>query len=329
MLPKLMFVRLGWMDHYSYVSDGEQPIGGGSYTQHSLGIERDNFSVREGRVYGRVGLYTQDIRLNIRRIDTVETDAKEVRGVLVIFVSKHPEQKQTFVVGWYQNAIVYRDQMPSNVEGVADFRFTCKEEDARELRVCDRTFSIPSLGKGGLGRFNVRYSKEITGIESSEERWVYEVVDYVRHYERNSEHELTRLAEAAEDKRAGFQSDIHKRSIVENHAMNTVWAEIAIFNPEDTSRSMPFDFMYTVPDGTRYVEVKGSQSTNPEIIITSGEFKHAVEHPGRVDLYVVSEIILADGKANGGKLAVYKDWNPNEHKVKPTHYRCVLDQSKC
>lgn len=83
---RILFCNIAWMDYYKGTIEGKDvPRNGGSYVAlHNDAHESYNF-------------------------DAVTLD-EEVDDVLVIYCAKYPDSstQETYVVGWYKNATVYR-----------------------------------------------------------------------------------------------------------------------------------------------------------------------------------------------------------------------------
>ncbi|MFO8072555.1 MAG: hypothetical protein R6V85_11835 [Polyangia bacterium] len=141
------------------------------------GGENSNFDFDEdGRCLG----YVQFVRgdgFNLWRIagPDVEYD-DELDGVLVVSVARHPEGGQ-LVVGWHDDATchAYYSAEPHS------HNFRARIGGAVLLPPDERTFSIP-VGKGGMGQFNVCYTRKGDG-SFKEEPWIAEAIRYIESYD--------------------------------------------------------------------------------------------------------------------------------------------------
>src|SRR5947209_20365259 len=110
---RMVFLRVGWMAHYEGISGGDTITSGGAYVaEHGLGHEICNFRRFRGAMYGyvqpkRSGESYEEARMKITRLGASADDAS-VSGVLAVWVATSPTGG-AFVVGWYNNATVYRD----------------------------------------------------------------------------------------------------------------------------------------------------------------------------------------------------------------------------
>jgi hypothetical protein len=115
-MDRIVFFNIAWMIRYQG-SLGDKPVHGGSYVdENEFGAEIFNFQHFRDRVYGFVEPGWQPSKcINIARLGARRAD-QSVSGVLIIWVARHPDDKKTLVVGWYENAKVYRDRQgpPAN-----------------------------------------------------------------------------------------------------------------------------------------------------------------------------------------------------------------------
>jgi hypothetical protein len=112
-VDKIVFFNIAWMKRYQGVAD-DTPVGGGSYVrQHGFGAEIFNFQHFRHRMCGFVEAGWTPLRsVSITRLGARRTD-QSVPGILVVWVARHRDYKKTVVVGWYEDARVYRDRQAS------------------------------------------------------------------------------------------------------------------------------------------------------------------------------------------------------------------------
>ena len=167
---RMIFLRVAWMNRYQGFTGGDTMTGGGAYVaEHGFGHEMFNFRPFQGSVYGygqppRGGRRIEYHRasINIDRLDAAPGD-EFVDRTLAVWVSLAPAGG-TFVVGWYQNAMVYRDWQPPpegsgrNHDGEeCGYYVTARAEDAVLLNPDERVFAVPQ-GAGGIGQANIWYA---------------------------------------------------------------------------------------------------------------------------------------------------------------------------
>ena len=155
----ILVCRVTWMPYYQ--SDSEEAVGGGSYvdpggcTPH----ESLNFLPVGDTYYGFVEHRRQNINLN--NIGGKSHD-KTVTGVLIVFCAQEPETGESLIVGWYNDATVYRCPIDRPGDGLGRaVYFTASE--GRLVAVSDRCFRIPRARDkdkppfGGIGQSFVWY----------------------------------------------------------------------------------------------------------------------------------------------------------------------------
>lgn len=115
---RVLFCKVASMKYYKGTCDEDTPMNGGSYvTENGTGLEEYNFYpflAKDKKMYcfgfvettSRLGIQKN---LCIERIDGCEQDGKNdvVENILVIWCAT-TDRNETSVVGWYNNANVYR-----------------------------------------------------------------------------------------------------------------------------------------------------------------------------------------------------------------------------
>jgi 5-methylcytosine-specific restriction enzyme A len=112
-LPKMVFLRTGWMERYRGTKN-DPIIGGGKYVdENGFGHEAYNFLPHKGRVYGycrNTGgpktKFEHGAGIKLERLGG-GTDNDKLEGVLAVWLATRPNGGIE-IVGWYQNARVYR-----------------------------------------------------------------------------------------------------------------------------------------------------------------------------------------------------------------------------
>ena len=159
----LLFCNIGWMEHYKGLCESDQISGGGAYVKEKgRGHETCNFVAYHGKVYG----YVQPVRdqIKLERIGALPGEAA-VNGVTVVWTATRPTTGGTTIVGWYENATVYRNRqahtkLPTqhSKDGVDGYWIEAMTKSAHLLLVDARTFEIPRRVKGGMGQSNVWFA---------------------------------------------------------------------------------------------------------------------------------------------------------------------------
>src|SRR5579862_1102326 len=114
----ILFCVVTWMEHYNGVA-GDQPSGGGSFIDtKGYGHEIFNFRPFRNRFYGFV---EPGGRIALERLGG-DRRAEFLPGVTVVFVAPFHGKSPYVIVGWYQNATVYRSPQDSPSEADRVFR---------------------------------------------------------------------------------------------------------------------------------------------------------------------------------------------------------------
>ena len=186
----ILFCNIAWMQYYDYSQFKETAKHGGSYVVDTGdAFEKYNFhTCKDGRVRGFVetkytdGAVTmhQPRQLRIENIDSRFKKMDKIDGVTVVFCAHSDELKQTVIVGWYQNATVYRNR--PQYEG-RQFNLECAAENAHLLLESMRDFEVPRARKNdfGFGQANVWYAKEENATA-----YVEKVMDYIAEHSMKS-----------------------------------------------------------------------------------------------------------------------------------------------
>lgn len=180
LLSKPMLIcRITWMKEYQGITDSDRPIGGGSYVdENNDAFEKYNFLEQaDGLVHGFVETkysqgHTADMKyansIHIENLDISVKNASSVNGVRVVFVSYNHEIGKTVIVGWYDNAIIYRQRFEYNGFYTT---MTCAPHDAHLIPEKDRNFVVPKASKEnefGIGQSNLWYIQNFESAKSLE-----------------------------------------------------------------------------------------------------------------------------------------------------------------
>lgn len=156
----ILFCNVGWMNKYNGIA-GDSIERGGKYNKHSIGHEVCNFTNNQGFVYGYVQPVGDSIKLE--KLGASKIDEK-IAGVTVVWTAG-PERGGTVVVGWYEDATVYRNlqsiEKPSALQkenGVLSYRVKTPFHKATLLPAEQRELIIPRGIKGGIGQSNIWFA---------------------------------------------------------------------------------------------------------------------------------------------------------------------------
>lgn len=333
---RVVLLRCGWMLRYAGEHAGDTaPIGGGSYNDENLGHERFNFKDVGGRLYGYFQSPSRSTGgLNLERIDP-DAEGDDLDEVQVLFVATHPVERGQRVVGWYRNAITFREFQPQFGTARADcgYQVECAVEDAVLLPDAQRRWRVPT-GKGGMSTTHVRYPYTETG-QVDIPRWWRDILTKVERYggpnlllplgtdvEVDAADDLEeRLGERG---RGGFQPDSRVRRAVECRAMDRAKAHFKGdgWVVEDTHAGNPFDLRITRGDEVVRVEVKGTTGDGSEVVLTRGEVESAECAPSA--LFILRRVqVTTNGEgvvATGGEVVLYMPWRVHEGSLTAVSY---------
>jgi len=145
--PPMIYFNIGWMKHYAGTADDDPTIGGHSYLgSNRHGAEAFNFASNVDdflRGYRPPGSAE---RTNITRLGAKASDTW-LDGVTVVWLAREPGTRETLVVGWYNNARVFREARPGDnrLNGeLESFSAEARTEDCRLLPVVMREFRVES-----------------------------------------------------------------------------------------------------------------------------------------------------------------------------------------
>jgi hypothetical protein len=142
------------------------------------------------------------------------------------------------------------------------------------------------------------------------------------------------LAFEAQEGRQGYQSNQPVKDAVEAYAMKQ--AELHYGKQYDVdagkARNNPFDIECTSSKKKIYVEVKGTQTSGDEVILTEGEKNHLGKNVHRSELFVLHHIRVTGKRhprASGGQCRIVKAARLLKAGVfRPTQWRVTLPNGK-
>ncbi len=184
-IPKRVLIcNIGYMKYYQ----GDKLLTGGSFVvENGFGGEQYNFlNQDDGYTYGFVEtMYkkgqTANVAyaksLHIERIDSICNNKDSLSGVLVIFIANTPYQNGNIIVGWYDNANVYRNRR-KNEYMLFDYNIRCLNSDAHLILEENRSFIINKIGPKGEYRFGQSYQWYI-GEKIEHRELLKEIIKYI------------------------------------------------------------------------------------------------------------------------------------------------------
>ena len=190
---RILFCNIAWMNYYKGIVWGkDEPQNGGSYVKETLDAhEKYNFEAipltgESGYPKGEYCLGFVETKstnketrnqLRIEKIYDCEgmNEETSVDDVLVVYCALYPDaiEKETYAVGWYKHATVYRNCKVMRFSSDAEeehydqaYNAIAKKEDCvllpRGARRKANTWKVPRKSKGvayGFGQSNVWYAQ--------------------------------------------------------------------------------------------------------------------------------------------------------------------------
>lgn len=339
---KVLFARIGYMKFYQGPQKGdEKPIGGGAYNKNKMGHEAYNYLDISGRVYGYFQPHMIDpYDICLQRIDpTSKPTADKINDVLVVWFAKNPAGMGQVIVGWFNNATVYRCVQDGSRKATRDgysYYVVTNTADAILLPIGKRKYFMghglqnTKVGNPGQANAFYTYDNRLKAKDAKDKHysWIYNAVEYVKTYsgpkiatfeDEIAEEIATSLFSSGGH---GFQSDVEKRIIIEKHAMNCCrnHFERRGYTVEDVSKTKSYDFHITKHNNEIMVEVKGTQADAKRIILTKNEVELSKRLGNKMVLFLVHSIILNKKtvKKGSGSIKVIKPWQVVDSKLTPT-----------
>ena len=186
-MNRILFCNVAYMQYYDFDVIKETPKHGGLYVLTTGdAIEKLNFHICEdGKIRGFVETKYRDSytsgkkpnQLKIENIDPKYKNSESIDGVTVVFCAHSDLHKKSVIVGWYNNAVVFRNRPMYRGR---QYNIECAAENAFLVDEDRRTFIIPRASKDGVGfgQSNLWYAKD----EKAKE-FIKEVFEYIRAFD--------------------------------------------------------------------------------------------------------------------------------------------------
>lgn len=262
-MPNLI-CNVVWMPNYRGESD-VHPSGFDYVSINGYGHELLNFDPIDGRLFGYV--QTKNATVNISRLGA-KPDDDFIDGVRIIFISTH-ENFGPVVIGWYENARVWRRKqpglrsIPTHPETKINYQFEASAKSSLLLPVSQRTFTVPNRKKGLPGQSPVFFPDESREMRP----WMRKFEKYFEEHNDKSASSRTKQATS------GRSNDPERNALVEVSAIEAV---IALLGPEFRDRQADncgWDLEF-IRDGIKLcVEVKGNSGLVPRAEVSPNEYR--------------------------------------------------------
>lgn len=290
----LVFFNIGWMAHYK----GEDEIFGNFkyIKEHNLGHEKWNFLPCNKKCYAYVPIrWTNEETppsINLERIYEKNNNRDELNNVTIVFISRNPTDKKTYIVGWYKNASLFRTlQLRPYQKGVLDNVYIAAVADENNcicLPLDARTFKVPTAQKEGKGK---GYGMSPIWYADTEEIQEYkkEVINYIENF--SLENTPERIY-----KSLNKQTDPEHNKQIEKIAVNTVieyYQQQGYTVHSVESENLGYDLFVYKEDEELFVEVKGNGAAKTLIRLSPHEFDVLKENHLH---YIIASVVNCDDK---------------------------------
>lgn len=277
---RIIFLRIAWMKLYQGLKETDLPSGAGSYVEvNEDGGEVCNFLPISGKFYGFARIQGNK-SLRIENIGA-ELEDDRIENILIIFFAKNPETGGQYIVGWYNNATLYRtvQNLSKNVrQNHYGYNCTTSIKEGHLINVSDRTFEIP---KDGPGQTNAWYVERYP-----DKKFIPNVLEYIN----NPSDYISRRSRKI-NFGVPWQKDIEIRKKVEEEAMRVVARYFMDRNFEVTyvhKENYGWDLEAKKDKQTLLLEVKGLSGDFNSVELTSNEYSNSKKNKKIFRLCVVS-----------------------------------------
>lgn len=282
----IVFINIAWMNKYEG-PNGDKAEGGFAFLKQNTGVAHEswNFEPLRGKVFGYV---PRSAEIKIARLGATR-GAPMQSGVTVVWIARNPRTRRTVIVGWYKNAIIYKNKehitLKRSEGNSVGYQIEARADDAILLPVDARTELIPTAKtEGNLGQSPVWYGKS--------ESFNLAVLEYIS---RRGVPKKNRT-------NSPRQSDPELRRKVEQAAVNHAIAyyesaEGGSCSVESVERDgVGWDLEATRPDGEILkIEVKGLSGNDLIAELTPNEYQQ-MKSPRHRASYVIYILTDALGK---------------------------------
>lgn len=275
-LKKVVFLHIGWGKKYNKGGIDEITSNHKYVEENRIGGESSNFRDIDGYYYGYAPVSHGAVELGHFGEDNAE---EYVDGVTIVWTATAPKKfrkkglTNRRVVGWYQNATVYRHLRNDIKEHGEGYIARCKVEDAVLLPATERTFCIPTILEGNDGfPANVVASWFPYDKDEEQKAFAREVLEYIK--QTNAEIDAGDRVNGARGGGRGKSTPEHRRN-VELAAMDKVKGYYLKkgYDVQDVSaKNKGWDMEATKGDKTLILEIKGVGGSAIAAELTPNEY---------------------------------------------------------
>lgn len=259
------------MKNYQGVTKDDSPYGAGSHVKENQdGGEMANFYPLNNKYYGYVRI-SRGGNLNINKLGASRHD-DFIKNVTIVFFATNPFTKGQYVVGWYENATLYRlmqELKSTRKKGYASYLAVCNTRNARLLSVPLRKLEVP---KDSPGQSNVWYVANYYKADSFLAKF--------GKFKRNPEiYSSSRVKKESSNKR--WQLDLAKRLKVEKAAMKATANYFIVrgFEIKEVHLDKVGWDMEAQKGNLKFkLEIKGTSNNLQAVELTANEYIHSTKH---------------------------------------------------
>lgn len=276
---KILLVRIAWMKYYEGRAHIDEPRSGAKYIlENKTGGEQYNFKNQNGIYFGYIP-YVGTVN-----IDNLGANPKDVSisGITVVYCATHPVEKGMRVVGWYNNATVYRHTQFTKNNKM--YFVEANPKDIFRIEHDNRLCNIPNtFGRSALFYF---------ALHSEKNKTLNKLIKYISS-KGLSENENNKKANRGNLNR---QSEIEKRILVEKNAINVAInyyaARYGLNNIKSVEKdNVGWDLEINTGTVKLKVEVKGLSGNSMSVELTPNEFKALNKRHENYFLFIVTEAL--------------------------------------
>ena len=265
-MNSIIFFNIGWMDFYQGIQN-DSITGGGKHVQTTgWGHEILNFKKYRNKNYGNVRVSGQ---IKLHKLGANKED-DQIDGVTVVWTATDPVSSGTYIIGWYKNATVYKEEQEppesSNRfygDELVIYRTVAKADDCALLPRDERVVRIPR-GKGGMGQSNIWYA-------DNNPSFVKSILKYINYGVLPSLSKSQKKVKSINPR----QTDPFKKQKVEKAAVKEVIKHYEKLGYEITSvelENVGWDLTAQREKTTLKLEVKGLSGKEVVVELTPNEY---------------------------------------------------------
>lgn len=229
----VVFCEVAWMKYYAGIKNGDIPKNGGKWIkENNTGGEIYNFTPHNHICYGYVMHYGN---LNFEKHYNVSKHLAEMDNVTVVWCATDGDSCK--IVGWYENAKMYRewqtmcDETYDEDDRFWDYNFTANEKNCFLIPEEKRTFVVPRAPKAGSGKGMGQSHVWYADSDYAKEKFVPQVLEYLEKAKEDTEKFYwtdKELLKSAEDTGLSVDEIIEKISDIDDIYKALTYANLAL-----------------------------------------------------------------------------------------------------